>query len=374
MGDTLAPMVVGSGGQHGQEGPTASRPTFRLIQILRALAALMVVAHHTTIMLNQRNQLPIGNWLNGASGVDIFFVISGFVMTISTAPLQSKRTPHPARTFLARRVERVVPMYWLVTTVKVVVLLLVPALGLNGLGSASHVAGSYLFWPSYNPEHAIEPVVVVGWTLNYEMAFYLLFALALAWRRRPLWVVAPPLLAFAVWRLTHILRGPVWLDFYMNTMLLEFLFGMLLGLALPWVRRVPWPLGLLLVVGGLVPLFFWRDPVVAIGRGLSWGVPALAVVAGALIMESRWGARSPRWMLELGDASYSIYLIHTFALPAVGLLLTRFHHPWQGEVAVSLAGAVVLSTLAGELAYRLIERPMTAWFKGRRRTAVPVMS
>ena len=373
-------MTVGSGGQHGQEGPTASRPTFRLIQILRALAALMVVAHHTTIMLGQRNYLPIGNWLNGASGVDIFFVISGFVMTISTAPLQSPPTsgarsaPHPARTFLARRLERVVPMYWLVTTVKVVVLLLVPALGLNALGSVRHVVGSYLFWPSYNPEHAVEPVVVVGWTLNYEMAFYLLFALALAFRRRPLWVIAPALVGLSLWRLTHVLHGPIWLDFYLNTMVLEFLFGMLLGHALPWVRRVPWPVGLLLILGGLLPLFFWREPVAAIERGLFWGVPALAVVGGALSMEGRWGALSPRWMLELGDASYSIYLIHTFALPAVGLLLNRFHHAWPGEIAVSLVAAIVLSTLAGELAYRLVERPVTNWFKGRRRTAVPVVN
>ena len=365
-------MVVGSGGQHGQEGPTARRPTFRLIQLLRALAALMVVVHHATIMLSQRNRLPIPNWLNGSSGVDLFFVISGFVMTISSAPLLS--APHPARTFLARRLERVVPMYWLVTTVKIAVLLLVPALGLNALGSMSHVLGSYLFIPSYNPEQAIEPVVVVGWTLNYEMAFYVLFAAALALRLKPLRVLAPPLLVFGLWGLVHAPRGPVWVEFYQNTLLLEFLFGVLLGLALPRVLRLPWPAGLVLVAGGLGALLFWRDPGVSNARGLEWGLPALAVVAGALTLESRWGARSPRWLLELGDASYSIYLIHTFALPAVGLLLSRLRHPWAGEIAMSVIVAVVLSTAAGELTYRLVELPMTRWFKGRRRTSVPAVA
>jgi len=98
--------------EHLQDGPTASRPTYRLIQVLRAIAALMVVLHHAFLMLRDRNGLGYGNWINGGAGVDIFFVISGFVMTVSSAPLHSSR--HPAWTFLAWRLERIVPMYWLV--------------------------------------------------------------------------------------------------------------------------------------------------------------------------------------------------------------------------------------------------------------------
>ncbi len=366
-------MALGSGGQHGQEGPTASRPTFRLIQILRAVAALMVVAHHATIMLWERDHLPVGNWRNGAAGVDLFFVISGFVMTISSAPLLGGAVAHPARTFLARRVERVVPMYWLVTTAKVLVLLLLPSLGLNALGSVRHVVCSYLFFPSFNPEHAMEPVVVVGWTLNYEMAFYLLFAVALAARWKPLWGMALPLSVLGTWRLAAPFVGPNWLWFYGNTLLLEFLFGMVLGAALPRLRRVPWPAGLGLAIAGFVPLLVWPTPIVSPLRGIEWGLPALAVVTGAVILEARWGARSPRWMLALGDASYSIYLLHTFVLPALGKLLSRVGGSWPGEVAVSLVAAVVLSAAAGWIAYRWVERPVTEWFKGRRRTAVPAV-
>ena len=360
-----------SGGQHGQGGPTATRPALRLVQILRAVAALMVVAHHATIMLAERNHLPVGTWLNGASGVDLFFVISGLVMTISSAPLRS--TPHPARTFLARRIERVVPLYWLVTTIKVAVLLLVPVLGLNAMGSWTHVVASYLFIPSYNPHLAMEPVVVVGWTLNYEMAFYGLFALALAWRARPLWIIAPPLVGLALWRVLHGPSGPVALEFFESTLPLEFLLGVLLGLALPHVRRLASLPSLGAVLFGLAVLLFWREPNFSVWRGLQWGLPALAVVAGAVGMEGSWGPRSPRWMLELGDASYSIYLVHTFALPAAGLLLSRWLHLSRGQVFVSLAISMLLSVAAGELTYRLLERPLTSWFKGRRPTAVPVL-
>ncbi len=365
-------MGEGSGGQHGQEGPTASRPTFRLIQILRALAALMVVAHHATIMLEQRNHLAIGTWINGGSGVDLFFVISGFVMTISSVPLRT--APHAARTFLARRLERVVPMYWLVTTVKVAVLLLIPALGFNAMGGFRHVLASYFFIPSFNPQQAMEPVVVVGWTLNYEMAFYALFAGALALRLKPVWVVAPTILGLAAWRVMYGPAGPVPLEFYQNTLPLEFLFGVLIGMALPYLRRLPFLLGLAGVLCGLPLLFLWRGPNFSVWRGVLWGLPALAVVAGAIRLESRWGERSPRWLLELGDASYSIYLVHTFALPVVGLLISRIPRPWMGEVGTALIVAVLLSTAAGELTYRVVERPLHEWFKGRRRTAVPALT
>ncbi|MGI4830240.1 MAG: acyltransferase family protein [Janthinobacterium lividum] len=364
-------MAVSSGGQHGQAGPTASKPTFRLIQILRAFAALMVVAHHTTIMLAQRNHLPIANWISGGSGVDLFFIISGFVMTVSAAPL--RQATHPARTFLARRLERIVPMYWIVTTIKLLVLLAVPVLGMNALGSTGHILASYLFFPSLNSQGFFEPVVIVGWTLNFEVAFYLVFAVALALRARPVWIVGPVLLGIVLLPFCHVPAGPVWFTFFRSTLLLEFLFGVLLAMALPAVRCVPWQAGLLLVVLGLGPLVLWKYPNFSYWRGLLWGIPALAVVSGALSMESRWGARSPRWALTLGDASYSIYLVHTFALPAVGLLLNRLKFEWPGEVLISFVGAIIFSTAAGLFSYKLVEQPLTDWFKGRRRTAVPVV-
>ena len=378
--NAVAPSQISEQTRRGsawQDGPTAARPTYRLVQILRALAALMVVAHHAMIMLAERNHLPVPNWIAGSSGVDIFFVISGFVMTISSAPL--RRATHPARTFLARRLERVVPMYWLVTTLKVCVLLLAPALAMNGLGGWPHIAWSYLFLPSLSPEGRFEPVVVVGWTLNFEMAFYLLFAGALGLRWRPIAVLGPVLIALPLLYLLPPQRSAIWLAplpyelfFYISSLLWEFLFGMVLGLGVRYLRRLGWGWGLFLVLAALCPLWGWNAPGLSYWRGLMWGLPAMAVVAGAVILEARWGAHSPRWALELGDASYSIYLVHTFTLPAVGLCLAMWPHRWPGEIPIALLVTVVLSALSGELLYRAVERPIMGWFKGRRRTAVPV--
>ncbi len=353
--------------------PAGPRPTYRLIQVLRGLAALMVVAHHGTIMLWERDRLFVQTWIAGGSGVDIFFVISGFVMVISTA--SRPPTLHAAKTFLVRRVERIAPMYWIVTTAKVALLLAAPALALNGLGGWHHVVGSYLFLPSLSAEHRFEPVVVVGWTLNFEMAFYVLFAGALALRWRPLIALAlplalVPLLYFVPVRwLMMLLPMPLW--FYISTVLWEFLFGMVLGAAVGWVRGLPWGWGLVLVCGGLLLLLGHAAPLFTYWRGFYWGLPALAMVAGAVSMEQRWGARSPRWALEMGDASYSIYLVHTLTLPAIGMLLVRWRHGWPGEIGIALAFTVLLSALAGEVVYLTVERPIMKWFNGRRRTAIP---
>lgn len=350
--------------EHLQDGPTASRPTYRLIQVLRAIAALMVVLHHAFLMLRDRDGLGYGNWINGGAGVDIFFVISGFVMTVSSAPLWHAR--HPARTFLARRLERIVPMYWLATTAKVLLALMAPALAMNGLGTRWHVIASYLFLPSGS-----EPVVVVGWTLIYEMAFYVLFAIVLAMGWPLLKTLGPALVVLALLHLIPHLLLPAMLGWYSNTIVLDFLYGILLALGLRWVVRMPKELAFPLGIAGFAVLLNWAEPNISFWRGVFWGVPAAAVVAAALALERPWGAKTPRWVLELGDASYSIYLVHVFVLPLFGVMLLRMGTHWPGVVPVSLTLLVLLSTLAGEVVYRGIERPMMQWFKGRRRTAIP---
>jgi exopolysaccharide production protein ExoZ len=353
-----------------QDGPTASRPTYHLIQVLRAIAALMVVAHHTTLMLHDRNGLPVANWINGGAGVDIFFVVSGFVMTISSAPLRG--STHPARTFLARRIERIAPMYWIATTVKLMTVLIAPALALNALGTPWHVIASYLFLPSRNAHGLIEPILVVGWTLNYEMAFYVLFAVALATRASLLKVLAPVLILLALLWVVPQHGVPDAVRWYETPMVLEFLAGIVLARVLPRIKRLAAPVALLLVIAGFTGLLTMAWPNFSVWRGVGWGLPAIAIVCGALALEKRWGAKTPRWLLEVGDASYSIYLVHGFALPVIGVFLSRFGSQWRGVVPVSLAAAVILSTIAGMVVYRLVERPIANWFKGRRRTAVPV--
>lgn len=353
-----------------QAGPTASRPTYLLVQVLRAVAALMVVLHHEVEGIWQRFHVATlgSDWVNGRAGVDIFFVISGFVMAISSRPLEG--TEHPARTFLARRLERVVPLYWLLTTIKLVLTHFDPSGAVNGARSLSNVACSYLFVPWIHDRTAVDPVLVVGWTLNFEMMFYILFGIALAARVRP-WKVLTPAFAVcialsAAWR-----AAPVALHWYGQSLLLEFLFGIALAHCVHRVRRVPPAVASCVAAGALGMLLLWAEPNFSRWRGLGWGIPALLLVGSCVALERSAGERAPRWLLELGDASYSIYLVHGFVIPVFLLL---FAHSHIGSPAAKLALLLVLlllSALSGDLLYRLLERPMMHWFKGRRRTAVP---
>src|ERR1700677_21742 len=150
---------------------------FRGIQILRGLAACMVVVHHATQMWSQSvtriTGLPV--WWTGAAGVDIFFVISGFVMAVSTIGREHKT--HPARSFLERRIIRIFPLYWIVSAV---LLLKVAALEWHPqlAGSSPHVhvtfgylLASFLLIPYRDSLGNILPLLIAGWTLSYEMFF-----------------------------------------------------------------------------------------------------------------------------------------------------------------------------------------------------------
>jgi len=364
--------VKGKAAASLQDGPAADRRTYFLIQALRAVAALIVVAHHAVIMLVERNHLSIHYWPVGSSGVDIFFVISGFVMTISSDPL--RRARHPARVFMARRLERIVPLYWLMTTLKIAMVLAAPGLAINALGGWRHVADSYLFTPGLFAHGGRDPVVVVGWTLDYEMAFYVLFAIALAARASLLKVVAPVLIVAALLAPLVAMHPIPMLAVYCQPIVLEFLFGILLARAVQRWGAPPVWLSVVLLMAGFGVLFGVSWQTISVWRVIFWGLPAWAIVTGAVGLERKFGALMPRWILALGDASYSVYLVHTFVLPFIGVTLAHIGQGWPGVVPAVIAMSVCLSALAGWILYWLLESRIVEYFKGRRVTALPAVT
>jgi peptidoglycan/LPS O-acetylase OafA/YrhL len=159
--------------------PRMTRPaTFFSIQALRGIAALMVVLFHLRIVEGKYGQ--DGNLLGAMfayadSGVDLFFMLSGFVMTSIAAG--SYGSPRNAGDFLARRGWRVLPLYWFYTTLVVALMLLMPGMA-NSAYQDQSILASYLLWPQ-----AQLPLLTVGWTLIHEAFFYLLMAVAIAFAR-----------------------------------------------------------------------------------------------------------------------------------------------------------------------------------------------
>lgn len=328
--------------------------TFTSIQHLRGIAALMVVAFH---LLQPARGIVFPAWTSfaGASGVDIFFVISGFIIYVSqTAENRG------AVDFARRRLSRVVPLYWLFTLV-LIGLHLTAHLNADLSLTPMHVVQSFLLIPHINPAGGlIEPLLVPGWTLQYEMFFYLLFAIVL--------VIAPPqrvvwmsvvLVALVAAGLVLRPASPI-LSSFTNPRLLEFLAGVLLGAA---VRAKPdgfpdwgWigvPLGLAGLWATDLASQVWRE-------AWGWGPIAVLIVAGALCLDLHGRALKAPLLKTLGDASYSIYLSHLITLGIVRqgwrLLVPPSANPLIFAAFALIA--FLAATAVGMLVYWWVEKPM----------------
>jgi peptidoglycan/LPS O-acetylase OafA/YrhL len=344
--------------------------------MLRAVAALAVVAGHATdYLVEQNGRVPrtLG-WVHGPAGVDVFFVISGFVMMISSGRLLA--SPHPARLFLERRLIRIAPLYWLLTAVRLLMVHRAPKLFVHAVPPTWNVVASFLFLPSRAPSGLIRPVIPVGWTLSFEMAFYLIFAAGLLVGRKVLWVVTPAIVALALLGCVRSDAWPVWTALA-DPIVLEFLAGCWLAwLLLRGVTLAGWAAGLAVAAGvaGLVLTVPGPHP---LDRAATWGAFAVLVVGGALALEDRLRPWLPGWMLALGDASYSIYLVQMFVFPPLHWLLARVwpgrvhvHPVEQGMVLMGLS--LVGSAALGLVTHRLVERPMTERLRRAARVSKPV--
>lgn len=308
--------------------------------MLRGVAALGVAVFHAS-------QWTGLNLHTGAAGVDLFFVISGFVMWLVTGG----REASPG-VFLWRRVRRVAPLYWLMTLTAVGVTAFSAYVRWDVRPTSSHILLSLAFIPHFNPAGLPFPVLAQGWTLTYEALFYGLFTLALFLPRdRQFLALALALLAIYV-------IGYANPPFYMligNSLLLEFLLGM--GLARAWRAKAlpaaPWGVAwMVLGVLGLAASFPIGGDDPGNWRAVVWGLPATAIVGGALAIEraGRW-PRMP-WLERLGDASYALYLSHRLSITAAMTALAGL------PAFLTVPAAILAAALAGLIIHWLVERPL----------------
>jgi peptidoglycan/LPS O-acetylase OafA/YrhL len=143
------------------------RAELAAVQALRAIAAPLVVTFHAVDSWGQHVLDRPGDqiWPNGETGVDIFFVISGLVIVISADHLVGRS--EACRIFVRRRIIRIVPLFWIMTTAKSVTVLTFPTLVMRTQLDLPYVVGSYLFLPVWDSVGHLMPVLPVGWTLTY---------------------------------------------------------------------------------------------------------------------------------------------------------------------------------------------------------------
>jgi exopolysaccharide production protein ExoZ len=324
------------------------------LQYLRAIAALMVVWFHA------RNQ---ADWLKlqfpsdfGEGGVDLFFVISGFIMVYTT----HGKDISPQQFFI-RRLQRIVPLYWVATVGVVCVALVAPTLLRSTVVSWPHVISSLLFFPMLSPAFPDKywPLIIPGWTLNYEMMFYLIFSISLilkgSQRLIALFIALGCLVGFGYMNSWVGLLG-----FYSNSIMLIFLLGAMFGyLYINGVVRLDSLMAWAVVLMAIMLFIFLRFHPVG-GRVVDAGIPAAILVAGFCMLPTLF-ENHLKWLSRLGDASYSIYLSHVFTLvffrtvsSKLGFVVDSNSFGWMYMIANLGAAAI-----CGLLVYYFVERPLS---------------
>lgn len=349
------------------------------IQWLRAFAAISVVAiHEFGVLPSYYPERPRFYFFPGNIGVDIFFCISGFVMILTAC---SPGAAFQGGSFLLRRLIRIAPTYWLLTLVFVFAYLSRPDLArVTREMGIPHILKSLAFIPDETP-----PVLYQGWTLSFEMLFYVLIA---AVRSPSARVTAFRVTAaIAVGTLIHLLWAPhrPIAALLTSPMLIEFCCGAAIGAAYLNGRLNSRAVAILaglatLASGSLMftgiattPELFQAgngaDPNMI--RVLLKGVPSALLIL-TLVSAEMSGLRFPLRGMILCDASYSIYLIQILAEPALNKAIVRLGSPWPIATAIVTIG---LTVLAGILLHLSFERPVTRRLNRRLlapRTALPV--
>jgi peptidoglycan/LPS O-acetylase OafA/YrhL len=322
------------------------------VQLLRFFAAFAILFTHAVGLLIPNS--PIITRVPWVAGVDVFFVISGFIMTWMTREQFGSRSA--AENFLKRRIIRVVPPYWFFTLLTVAAVIVAGGRIKNVTADPALVISSLAFIPWPRVDGIMVPILPQGWTLNYEAFFYLAFALCMTMRRGLPILVA----AFVVLAASAAFIPERWFvaRFFADPIILEFVAGIAVGrLYLSGVRLSPAAsAGLIIASAGA----YFATPAIegAFHRLLHLGIPA-ALLASALIL-----GREPKRLNWLGraikaggDASYTLYLSHK---PVVAAVLIGC-----GMLGVQSDAAVAVIALAAALAfalifYRFVEAPVLA--------------
>ena len=332
-----------------------------LIDALRGAAACGVVAYHCGRHIEKATGDAFYAALThfGHVGVDLFFVLSGFI--ILHVHRSDLGRPPGLRAFFVKRATRVLPMYW----IALICTALMAGLGSRQWPDAAHGLQGLTLHPT-----RLEPVLGVSWTLTHEWLFYAAFGLAI-WNR------AAGLVVMAIWAAAILLHAAgvfgvlAWPDAVLRPYNLEFLFGMATAL---WFRRQPLarPLRWMALGATLVALGasaeLWG---VLNGHGLLarlvYGPASVLLVMGAASAGPVSRLRPPRWMLVLGSASYSIYLFQFVFIGVMWQLLLRTQGVERLNHGVLVLLLVLAGTIGGLAVWRWLERPLLAALRARTR-------
>ncbi|MDB6177894.1 acyltransferase [Paracoccus sp. Z330] len=344
------------------------RVNLESLQVGRAFAAQYVVLCHAPLLMSEHLGVQMWNPIlaAGHSGVEFFFVLSGFIMFVVHG--RDIGQPERARRFMSKRIIRIYPLFW--------VLFSIFLLGQIITGRIDpHLDGPMAYLRAYTlAPFATDPPMRVAWTLSHELLFYLLLSVCIlaggigialmgAW-----WLACLAALAYAS-------IDQMSVAFPQSFLLSPYNLLFLLGIAATFIHTtISTSQAAILLITGLAGfmLTIAHDATLPEKtlRPIYYGLASAAIVAGLAGLERRTGIGFPRWLVFLGDASYSTYLAHSIAMIACAMILTAGHLQLGAVATVSLL--IVAGTVGGMITHLLIERPLLRFIHHKRQQPPPL--
>ena len=328
------------------------------VQYLRALAALAVFQYHLSATFNGQSRsrdVPLEEI--GAAGVDLFFVISGFIMA---SVVWNRSITFSG--FMTNRIIRIVPLYWAATFVVFGIAVLAPSLLGSTTADAVQLLHSLFFIPNGMNSDSIAPILIVGWTLNYEMFFYFVIAIfASLLNDRKLIFTSIFICSLAV---AGLIFQPAndYVQFYINPIILEFPLGILVFHC--WRLTKSSEINYIFGVAFLLCVA-WLSNYSSNSeyglRAIHWGIPAAVLLYASL----RWATFKSDGLKRVGDWSYSIYLLHLFFIMGFHKVIVPMLMP--SPILLSVLAVIMTGLLifASALSYHWFERPVANWLNER---------
>jgi peptidoglycan/LPS O-acetylase OafA/YrhL len=334
------------------------------LHLLRVIAALGVVYFHTTSEAGLRL-----DWDIGSRGVDVFFVISGFIIAyIGTSKPEQ---------FFRRRLIRVVPFYWAATLFVFAMVVVAPRMFHSTTSSIPHLAASLLFIPRESLNGEMQPTLLLGWSLNFEMFFYVVFAMSLRISARWSPAICVGWIVAFVLAIHAFASGSAIMDFYARPIVLEFCYGIGVFYLFSWcsarkdrleqIGALKWLL-IAVLIGNLIAIAVGEQYYkTALPRYIIAGIPSFFIVASALLLERLYGLRANnRLIFLLGEASYIIYLVHPYIVFTALRVVVKDASALSSPVLVALIAGLLALTSAIAIAIHVwFEKPVMAFLRAR---------
>lgn len=323
------------------------------VQYLRGIAALLVLLAHISYK-DMQYSLGSFHFDIGIFGVDIFFVISGFVMYYISQNIENSF--RGIICFFKQRVIRIIPLYWLVSCLALMIYIIAPE-RVNSSTGSTDILNSFTLFPSET-----KYLVAVGWTLSYEFYFYFLFSISLFFKYYKALIISVILLSLVF--VGEMLFSKTFLqNFLTNSLLLEFFYGILIAKYYlnHFTHRAKFLLGFIIVGLFILYINFFSD--ISTIRGFYFGFPAMVIVLVLVSCEKYFKKHKSILLTELGNMSYSLYLVHLFVLAFVAIIYKLVKiNTFVAEI-IYLIAMFSLSILIGYVVYKFIESPLLKYFK-----------